>query len=72
LGDNCGVTDVSVSCLSYNQPGGSRRMISCPGGGSLDVSPGAHTVRVEISACNILTGCNSRPDDTYEFALTIH
>ncbi len=71
VGDNCGIKDISVDCYSYTQPGGTRRMISCPGGGSLEVSPGTHTVRVEINACNVFTGCSRAPDDSFEFSLTI-
>jgi hypothetical protein len=71
VGDNCGIKDISVNCFSYNQPGGSRRMISCPGGGAFEVSPGTHTVRVEINSCNIVTGCSRAPDDSFDFTLTI-
>jgi hypothetical protein len=46
-------------------------MISCPGGGAFEVSPGTHTVRVEINSCNIVTGCSRAPDDSFDFTLTI-
>lgn len=71
VGDNCGIQDLTVNCSSYTQPGGSRRMVSCLGGGSLEVSPGTHTVRVEMNSCNVLTGCSKAPDDTFDFNLTI-
>ncbi len=69
--DNCGITTRTIPCFSRSQANrGDRRFVEC-GVGGVELQPGSHTLRVEITSCDSVFGCNRSPDDSAEMTLTV-